>query len=71
MITILYLTAVVVLAGLGALVIAMRAAPDGYQNEDGFHLQTRRAAVPVDLLASTPRRARDDVGHVAGTIAQA
>ena len=68
MITLLSCITVCVLTGCFLLVRGLLVAPEGYQDDMGFHFAGRSAAVRLDVLASTARFGRDTVGHVAGTI---
>jgi hypothetical protein len=69
MITLISLIAVGVLAGSFLMVRGLRNAPEGYQDDLGFHFKGRPALARVDVLASTASLTRDSVGHVAGSIA--
>jgi hypothetical protein len=71
MITLILLTALCVLSGCVLMIRRLASAPEGHQDERGFHLAARPAVVRADVLASTARGGRDSVGHVAGSIAQA
>jgi hypothetical protein len=69
MITLIYLIAACVLTGSFLMVRGLRSAPEGYQDDLGFHFKGRPALARVDVLASTACLRRDNVGHVAGSIA--
>jgi hypothetical protein len=71
MIILLFVTTACVLSGCVLMVRGLVNAPEGYQDEYGFHFAGRRALVRADVLASTARGGRDSVRHVVGSIAQA
>lgn len=71
MTTLLYLTTVCLGTGFFLMARGLLEAPEGYQDETGFHFVGQPALVRSDVLASTVGGGRDSVGHVAGSIAQA